>query len=750
MPKSLVIVESNAKIKTISKFLGKDYQVLSSIGHVKDLPKQRLGVNVEDEFEPEYITIRGKGKLLSQIRKSAATSDKIFIATDPDREGEAIAHHLAEEMKIKNGRIYRVMFNEITEKAVKSALENPTKINDNKVAAQKARRVVDRLVGYQVSPVLWRTVYRGLSAGRVQSVALRLICEREDEIDVFVPVEYWSVTARLQGKQVDPFLSKLIKIEGYIPRLGNEAETTSVCDEIKKSTFVTKDIKKKIVNRNPAPPFTTSTMQQAAANRVGYSSKKIMMIAQQLYEGIELGGDGSVGLITYMRTDSTRIASEALQAVREYIMVGYGKEYLPKSPRKFKVKSGAQDAHEAIRPTSLKFDPKKIRRYLTNEQFKLYELIWNRFVASQMEAAKIQQTSIDIQAGEKFLFRTTGSIITFRGFLQVYEDDESEKKPGSNEKELPIPANLKVGDALDLLNLDPRQHFTKPPPRFSEASLIKELDNLGIGRPSTYATIIGTILSRKYVLKEQRQLCPTELGRTVTKILVQNFSKLFNVEFTANMEEDLDKIEAGKKKFIDVTKDFYKPFRIALDEVDSKKQEIRDSLQESTKENCAECGSPLIIRWGRNGKFMACSGYPDCKYTKPLEEPEKVEEKCDNCGKPMLIKHGRFGRFLACSGYPDCKNTKAISIGVNCPKDDCNGFVVEKKSKRGRTFYGCSNYPNCKFATWNLPVNQKCPNCGNAYMESRSSQSKGEFYYCPACKGQMEIEDKKESAAAIS
>ncbi len=750
MPKSLVIVESNAKIKTISKFLGKDYQVLSSIGHVKDLPKQRLGVNVEDEFEPEYITIRGKGKLLSQIRKSAATSDKIFIATDPDREGEAIAHHLAEEMKIKNGRIYRVMFNEITEKAVKSALENPTKINDNKVAAQKARRVVDRLVGYQVSPVLWRTVYRGLSAGRVQSVALRLICEREDEIDVFVPVEYWSVTARLQGKQVDPFLSKLIKIEGYIPRLGNEAETTSVCDEIKKSTFVTKDIKKKIVNRNPAPPFTTSTMQQAAANRVGYSSKKIMMIAQQLYEGIELGGDGSVGLITYMRTDSTRIASEALQAVREYIMVGYGKEYLPKSPRKFKVKSGAQDAHEAIRPTSLKFDPKKIRRYLTNEQFKLYELIWNRFVASQMEAAKIQQTSIDIQAGEKFLFRTTGSIITFRGFLQVYEDDESEKKPGSNEKELPIPANLKVGDALDLLNLDPRQHFTKPPPRFSEASLIKELDNLGIGRPSTYATIIGTILSRKYVLKEQRQLCPTELGRTVTKILVQNFSKLFNVEFTANMEEDLDKIEAGKKKFIDVTKDFYKPFRIALDEVDSKKQEIRDSLQESTKENCAECGSSLIIRWGRNGKFMACSGYPDCKYTKPLEEPEKVEEKCDNCGKPMLIKHGRFGRFLACSGYPDCKNTKAISIGVNCPKDDCNGFVVEKKSKRGRTFYGCSNYPNCKFATWNLPVNQKCPNCGNAYMESRSSQSKGEFYYCPACKGQMEIEDKKESAAAIS
>ncbi len=750
MPKSLVIVESNAKIKTISKFLGKDFQVMSSIGHIKDLPKQRLGVNLDNEFEPEYITIRGKGKLLSQLRKGAVTSDKIFIATDPDREGEAIAHHLAEEMKIKNGRIYRVMFNEITEKAVKSALENPTRINDNKVAAQKARRVVDRLVGYQVSPVLWRTIYRGLSAGRVQSVALRLICEREDEIEAFVPVEYWSITARLQGKQIDPFLSKLIKVEGKKPKLGDEAETKSICDEIKDSAFVTKDIKKKIVSRNPAPPFTTSTMQQAAANRVGYTSKKIMMIAQQLYEGIELGKEGSVGLITYMRTDSTRIANDALDAVREYIMVGYGKEYLPKSARRYKVKSGAQDAHEAIRPTSLKFEPKKIRRYLTNEQFKLYELIWNRFVASQMESAKVQQTSIDIQAGKKFLFRTTGSIITFRGFLQVYEDDDSEKKTEKSEQDSAIPANLKAGDPLDLMNLNPQQHFTKPPPRFSESSLIKELDNLGIGRPSTYATIIGTILSRKYVEKEQRQLCPTELGRTVTKILVQNFSKLFNVEFTANMEADLDKVEAGKKQFAEITKDFYKPFKIALDEADSKKQEIRDSLQESTKEKCPECGSELIIRWGRNGKFMACSGYPDCKVTKPLEEPEKVEDKCDNCGLPMVIKHGRFGRFLACSGYPDCKNTKPISVGVSCPNDGCDGYVVEKKSKRGRVFYGCSKYPDCKFATWNLPVNQKCPNCGNAYMEFRSTQSKGDFYYCPACKGQMQIEDKKESAAAIS
>lgn len=746
MPKSLVIVESNAKIKTISKFLGKDYQVLSSVGHIKDLPKQRLGVKIDDEFEPEYITIRGKGKLLSKLRKSASTADNVFIATDPDREGEAIAHHLAEEMKLKNGKIHRVMFNEITERAVKYALENPTKIDENKVAAQKARRVVDRLVGYQVSPILWRTVYRGLSAGRVQSVALRLICEREDEIEKFVPKEYWSVTAQLQGQKTDPFLSRLHKVENKAPQLPNEAVTREVCKEIKKQIFQVKDIKKKKVTRNPAPPFTTSTMQQAAANRLGYTSKKIMMIAQRLYEGIELGNDGSVGLITYMRTDSTRISDEALQAVREYVLVNYGNEYLPNSARRFKVKAGAQDAHEAIRPTSMKYEPKKIRRYLTAEQFKLYELIWNRFVASQMEAAKVDQTTIDISAGDKYLFRTTGSVIVFRGFLQVYEE---EKEREQDDGDGAVPANLKVGDKLDLLNLKPQQHFTKPPARYSESSLIKEMDALGIGRPSTYSTIISTLLARKYVEKLQRQLVPTELGRTVNKILVQHFTNLFNVEFTAHMEADLDEIETGKKVFLDVAREFYRPFKLALEQADSKQKEIKDALQEETDKTCPQCGSKLIIRWGRNGKFMACTNYPDCKHTEPLEQPEHVDEKCDKCGRPMVIKHGRYGRFLACSGYPECKGTRAISTGVSCPNNGCDGVVVEKQSRRGKVFFGCSNYPQCKFATWNRPVDKPCPNCQNPYLELRYNQAQGEHYYCTACKSKMQKEDE-ESYRAVA
>ncbi len=746
MAKSLVIVESNAKIKTIGKFLGKDYQVLSSVGHVKDLPKQRLGVDVEDHFKPEYITIRGKGKVLSQLRKSAITVDNVFIATDPDREGEAIASHLAEEMKVKKDKIFRVMFNEITEKAVKNALKNPTKINENKVAAQKARRVVDRLVGYQVSPILWRTIYRGLSAGRVQSIALRLISEREEEIESFKPQEYWSVAAELQGDKNQPFLSKLHKIDNKPPELADEKTTNEVLTEIRKQTFKVLEIKKRKVTRNPGPAFTTSTMQQAAAGRLGYTSKKIMMIAQQLYEGIELGDDGSVGLISYMRTDSTRISGEALQAVREYILLSYGKDYLPASARRFKVKSGAQDAHEAIRPTSLKREPRKIRRYLTSEQFKLYELIWNRFVASQMESVKLEQTTINISAGDSYLFRTSGSTILFRGFLQIYEENKEENGNGK-EDDMRIPRNLSVGDILNLLDLTPQQHFTKPAPRFSESSLIKELDALGIGRPSTYTVIISTILARKYVEKLQRQLIPTELGRTVNKILVQNFADIFNVEFTAHMEKDLDEIESGKKEFLQVTKDFYTPFKKDLDEVSQKQNEIKDALQEETKETCPKCGQDLIIRWGRNGKFMACSGYPDCKHTKPLEEPEEVEEKCEKCGKQMVVKHGRFGRFLACSGYPDCKNTKPISVGVDCPNDDCSGKLVEKRSRRGKTFYGCSKYPNCKFASWNKPVNIQCRSCQNPYLEMRSNQSKGDFLYCPVCKSDFQVEEKETDGA---
>jgi len=753
MSQFLVIVESTAKTKTINKFLGKKYLVLSSVGHLKDLPKGKLGVSIEENFEPNYITIRGKGKILNDLKKAASASDVVYLATDPDREGEAIAWHILEEIKTKNARIYRILFNEITEKAVLTAINNPQQIDLKKVEAQKARRVLDRLVGYQVSPILWNTIFRGLSAGRVQSVALRLICEREAEIEIFIPQEYWTITAQLQGARTEPFLSNLFKIDNKKP----EIPTKDICDEylgdIKSKQFIVKNVSKKVVSRHSAPPFTTSTLQQEAARRLGYTSKRIMLIAQQLYEGIELGNEGSIGLITYMRTDSTRIADEAIQSAREYIINSYGKEYLPDKPRYFKTKKGAQDAHEAIRPTSMKREPKAIQKYLTAEQFKLYELIWNRFVACQMESAKLEQTSIDITAGdkespEKYLFRTTGSIIIFRGFLQVYED-YLEDNNSEDKLDTIIPKDLKVGDKLTLLDLIPKQHFTKPPPRYSESSLVKELDNLGIGRPSTYALIISTLLARKYVEKNQRQLCPTELGRTVNTILVQNFPNIFNVKFTARMEEELDEIETDNKAYLQVMNEFYIPLDEAIKRVNSKKATIKESLIEGTDEKCPKCGLPLIIRWGRNGKFMGCSGYPDCKYTKPLEgASEESGQVCEKCGKPMIVKVGRFGRFLACSGYPDCNNAKPYTIGVSCPNEGCSGKIIERKSKRGKLFYGCSEYPRCDFVSWHRPVNSTCPTCQSPYLEERYTAKNGEYLYCSKCKSKYEKKEASEISAA--
>lgn len=743
MGKSLVIVESKAKTKTIQKVLGKNYVILPSIGHLKDLPKGKLGVRIDEGFEPEYITIRGKGPTLTQLRKEAQTSDQVFIATDPDREGEAIAWHIAEEIRSKNKNIKRVLFNEITKSGILKGMDNPLEIDEDRVEAQKARRVLDRLVGYQVSPVLWKTIYRGLSAGRVQSVALRLICEREDEINAFVTEEYWSITVELRGEGKVSFLSKLTKINDQKFKISDEKTAKGYVDQLKHCAYKIQDIRKKKVTRNPSAPFTTSTLQQEASKRLGYSTKKIMMIAQGLYEGIEVGKEGAVGLITYMRTDSTRVADEAVQSVREYIIESYGKEYLPAKARTFKAKKSAQDAHEAIRPTSMKRSPKALKKYLTDEQYKLYELIWNRFVASQMAAAVMEQTTIDIESkneakpGDIFLFRTTGSIILFRGFLQIYEDFQEETSE-DNQKNQTLPENLNIGEILKLLDIIPKQHFTKPPARYSESSLVKELDALGIGRPSTYALIISTLLARKYIERQARQLSPTELGQTVNKILVQQFPDIFNVAFTAKMEEELDKVEGGKKKFLKVVSDFYKPFNEALQHADSKQDEIRESLFEDTGEKCPRCEKPLVLRWGRNGKFMACSGYPDCKYTKPREEPEATGEACDKCGKPMVLKVSRYGRFLACSGYPDCKNTKPFSLGVKCPKEGCGGQVVERKSKRGRTFYGCSNYPNCDFVSWYKPVNQKCPNCRHDYIEERYTQAKGEYLRCPMCKSEFE------------
>ncbi|MBD3289177.1 type I DNA topoisomerase [candidate division KSB1 bacterium] len=754
MPKSLVIVESNAKTKTINKFLGKDYVVVSSIGHVKDLPKGKLGVNLDDSYEPDYITIRGKGSILNDLKKAASNSDAVFLATDPDREGEAIAWHIYEEIRTKADKIHRILFNEITENAVVKAIRNPLSIDKNKVEAQKARRVLDRLVGYQVSPILWDTIYKGLSAGRVQSVALRLIVEREIEIDKFVPREYWTITAELQGASTASFLSKLVKIDKSKPEIPNEQECTKLVDDIKTKTFIVDKIRKKEVKRNPSPPFTTSTLQQEAAKRLGYSSKQIMMIAQQLYEGIEIGKEGSVGLITYMRTDSTRIASEAVQSVREYILNSYGKEYLPNRAVTYKTKKGAQDAHEAIRPTSVERPPKTLKKYLSKEQYRLYELIWNRFVACQMAPARMDQTTIDILAKEGnspviYSFRTTGSIITFRGFLQVYEDFKEDKNDTDDNNNVKIPDNLKKGAILDLLNLIPKQHFTKPPPRYSESSLVKELDNLGIGRPSTYSLIISTLLQRKYIERQSRQLSPTELGKTVNSILIQNFPDIFNVKFTAMMEEELDQVEDGDKEYFSVINDFYQPFNKAITEVDARKDKIKESLMEETEESCPQCGSQLIARWGRNGKFIGCSAYPDCKYTKPIEgEVEDAGVLCEKCGRPMVVKVGRFGRFLACSGYPECKNSMPYKIGVACPREDCNGEIIERKSKRGKVFYGCSNFPKCDFVSWNRPVSVNCPNCQANYLEDRYTAKDGEHLYCTRCKSKYEKADFTETEPA--
>jgi DNA topoisomerase-1 len=697
MGQSLVIVESVAKTKTINRILGKDYVV----------------------------------------------------------KGEAIAYHIASELKSKNGDIKRVLFNEITESAVKHAIDHPTEIDLNKVEAQKARRVLDRLVGYQVSPLLWKTIYRGLSACRVQSVALRLLCDREAKVISFVPEEYWSIHALLRGQNSDPFHAKLIKIQAKDFKIPDESTCQYYVDDIRKKEFIVKDKSSKTVRRNPYPPFTTSTMQQDAARRFGFSGQRIMSIAQharrfgfsgqrimsiaqQLYEGIELGGEGSVGLITYMRTDSIRIANEALHAVRLYVASAYGQEYLPAKPRAFKKKGKIQDAHEAIRPTDMGCEPKKIANYLSADQLKLYQLIWNRFVASQMEAAVYEQSNLDVEADE-YRFRKTGTVTKFRGFLQVYEDMKDQEPSDENgDNDEPFPLNINVGDKLKLLELGQKQHFTKPPPRYNESTLIKELDLLGIGRPSTYATIIGTLVQRKYADKVDRKLIPTELGTTVNSILISQFPDIFNVAFTAKMENELDSIEEGKKKPKTVLKDFYDPFQAAVQRVDADKSEIKAALQKTTDEKCPECDGALVEKWGRNGKFIACSNYPTCRFTRPIDEQEsKTEQKCELCGSDMVIRVGRFGRFMACSAYPNCRNTKPISFDIACPRENCGGNMVEKQSRRGKVFYGCSNYPKCDFATWYEPLKQACDRCGNPYMEKRESKAKGEFLRCPSCKYEL-------------
>ncbi|HUI45258.1 MAG TPA: type I DNA topoisomerase [Nitrospirota bacterium] len=736
--KSLVIVESPAKAKTIAKYLGKDYTVKASVGHIMDLPKSKLGVDIEHNFEPKYIQIKGKAPIVKELKAAAKKADRILIATDPDREGEAIAFHVAETVSgsAKTQEIYRVLFNEITKKAILLAIGHPGKIDNNKVDAQQARRVLDRLVGYQISPILWQKVRRGLSAGRVQSVALRLICEREEEIKAFVPEEFWSITALLEGKLPPQFEAKLIKKDEEKLKIKNNGDVQQILAGLQNKNYVVAKVDKKERRRNPVPPFTTSKLQQEAGRKLGFTAKRTMGIAQSLYEGVDVGKEGAVGLITYMRTDSTRVGQESQDEAREFIAGKYGKDYLPQKPPVYASAKSAQEAHEAIRPTSVIREPDAIKQYLENDQYKLYKLIWNRFVASQMNPAIIDQTSVDIKAGD-YTFRATGSLIKFPGFMAVYMEEKAEDAaPDEDNGEAVLPP-LAEGEQLTLVKLDPKQHFTQPPPRFSEALLVKTLEEKGIGRPSTYAAIISTIQERDYVNKVENKFRPTELGVLVSSLLVSHFPVVMDVAFTAKMEGELDKIEEGQMPWVEAVRDFYQPFNESLEKAQAEMKDFKAELT-PTDINCEKCGKPMIIKWGRNGQFLACSGYPECKNTKPLVRTENggveaapdetTDEKCPKCGSGMVIKRGRFGKFLACSRYPECNHTQGMSTGVTCPED--GGKIVERRSRFGKMFYSCANYPACKYAIWYKPIQRACPQCKAPFLVEKYSKKTGPYIAC--------------------
>src|SRR5438477_1246772 len=822
LTKGLVIVESPAKAKTIQKYLGTGYTVEASLGHVKDLPKSTLGVDIENDFDTEYIVIPGKEKVVARLKKLAGSADMIYLAPDPDREGEAIAAHLADELgngskskkkrKEQAERIRRVTFNEITKRAVQEAFEHPRDIDENLVDAQQARRVLDRLVGYQVSPLLWDKVRRGLSAGRVQTVALRLIVEREREIKAFEKKEYWTIDAHLAASKPPAFDARFLgkgeeKIE--IPN-GDEAEKIRAA--LENADWLVRTVDRKERRRNAAPPFTTSKLQQDSSRKLRFSVKRTMMIAQRLYEGVELGEEGSVGLITYMRTDSTRVAPEAIAEVREYVGKEYGPTYLPEAPNTFKEKKYTQGAHEAIRPTSAMRHPDQVKQYLKEDEFKVYKLIWQRFVASQINPAVFDQTTVDIDAksgNEVFWFRVTGSVLKFDGFLRVYEESKEGKDEEDEELKHKLPA-LEAGQKLTLKELKPEQHFTEPPPRYNEASLVKELEERGIGRPSTYAAILTTIQERQYVQKVGGKFSPTEIGLVVTDLLVENFRDIFDVQYTARLEEDLDEIEEGKEGWTDTLADFYKKFEKDL-RYAAKHMENIKRMEKPTDEKCERCGSPLVIKWvkhgsfyacssydkedpnscaftkenpinlpdldtadvqettqeeycencgrtmvlkrGRFGQFMACTGYPDCKTTRRLDQGKKVpdiplEELCAKCGRNMVLRHGRYGEFVSCSGYPECKYVKQNFIGVSCPlcaaEGRKDGELVEKKARRrGNIFYGCSNYPKCEFTSAYKPVAEECPECGSPYLLEKNLKA-GTFLVCPNNKRTAAVEEEEQ------
>jgi len=670
--KNLVIVESPAKAKTIKKFLGKNFDVEASMGHVVDLPKSKMGINIEENFEPKYITIRGKGKVLKKLRKAKKKSDQVYLATDPDREGEAISWHLSRALKLDESK-NRIEFNEITKNAISKAIDNPREIDQDLVDAQQARRLLDRLVGYKLSPLLWKKVRKGLSAGRVQSVAVKIICQREEEIEKFEPEEYWSITAFFSDGN-EEFEADLFKIDGEDFNLGSQSEVDKVLEELKENEYIIDDIKIKERRRNPYPPFTTSTLQQRASSVLNFSAKKTMFIAQQLYEGIDIGSEGTVGLISYIRTDSTRLANEARGEAKGYIKDNFGDEYY--QGRNYgKSGSNTQDAHEAIRPTSAFRSPDKMKKYLSKDQYALYNLIWNQFIGSQMKPARYKTFAIDILNG-KYNFRFNGSELIFPGFLTLFNGDNNDDYiPQVNEK-----------DTIKAENIEPDQHFTNPPPRFTEASLVKTMEEEGIGRPSTYAPTLSKIVSRNYVDKKGKYFIPTDLGKTVNGLLNEYFPDVTDIEFTAQLEKRLDEIEEGKEQWQQILKDFYSDFKERLDEAFENMEKVNMDIE--------------------------------------------TDIKCDKCGRPMVIKHGRYGKFLACSGFPECKNTKPYldKIGVDCPKCE-DGDVVKRKSKKGKTFYGCSNYPDCDFVSWDKPTDKKCPKCGSMMVE-KYSKKKGKYYKC--------------------
>ncbi len=742
--KKILLVESPTKINTIKKFLDNNFKILATKGHIKDLPKSKLGVDVEKNFTPTYIIMRDKRKVLSEILKETKKAEEIYIGTDPDREGEAIGYHIAEEICKKEKKIIkRVLFNEITQNAVLNALKSPRDINLNLVSAQQARRILDRLVGYKISPMLWKVIRRGLSAGRVQSVALRLIVERQREIDNFKPEEYWQIKAQLKGKSNIDFEALLTEKNTEKIKIKTKEESENIINELKTQDFIVSDIIRKERVRKALPPFITSTLQQEASRKYRFTAQKTMMIAQQLYEGIDIKGEGQVGLITYMRTDSLRVSQDAQKSALEYIKQKFGEKYVPFTPNFYKSKKSAQDAHEAIRPTSINREPEKIKDSLSLDQFKIYSLIYKRFLASQMTPAIFDDTKVKIKAGE-YGFQANGSTLKFDGFLKVYdvplendkpkeENDDDEKNENGKQKSLP---ELFQNEKLILIELLNSQHFTQPPSAYTDASLVKILEEKDIGRPSTYAPIIATLIYRKYVVREKGKFVPTELGILVNDILEKHFLDIINVEFTAQMEDNLDAVEEGKVEWHELLKKFYTEFEKTLKKAEPFMADIKKDLEGETGEKCELCGGRMIIKWGRHGKFISCENYPKCKNAKSLNSEggaeEKIDEKCPQCGSDLVVKYGPFGKFIACSKYPECKYTKNIinKIGIKCP--ECGGDIIERTTKKRRKFYGCSNYPKCKFMVWDKPISEKCPVCGaNLLFEKRKKDSV--TIYCNKC-----------------